>query len=164
MKLSLSEIKMIQHVLRTTGEKTEDDKGNETYAPRTLNGEESSQRRHFNKSVKSILEAVDEKIKVAIEPHNALIKEVREKVEKGHKGKKLEEKDVDLLVSKDDAVQASFKKASEDVKAFGEEKQEVEVTDKTLSVIKKYYKEYSEKVGFTEGDDEVIESLEEVLK
>lgn len=163
MQLNYSEIKLLTHVLTTTGETEMGQDGKETLSPRRLNGEESAQRRHFVKAVKDIVENTEKTVRELSDAHNAVVKEVREEKEKSEKKGKKDEK-VDMLVAQDERVKESFMKVTKEVNELSEKKHEVELTAKTTDVIKKYFKEFGDKVGFAVGDDGIVESLTTLLQ
>lgn len=184
MQFSYKELNLVKHTLTTTGLKEPGQDGKEQDAPRLLNGEESSQRRHFTKNTEEVMKKLNDKIKELSDVHNKLVKDVKEEIEKSSPNiKKLvkewekrqsEEKDedkkekdlnpLDVLASKDSRIQSSFKNIQEEVEKLTSEKHEVELSGKTLDVVKKYFKEFGDKVGFRVGDDEVVSELQEVLK
>ena len=55
------------------------------------------------------------------------------------------------------------KELNEKVSEVLKTKIEVEVTDKTVEVVKKYYKEFGDKNGWLSGDDGAIEEIEAEL-
>lgn len=182
IKLNYSEISLLRHILTTTGETELQPNGQEGLSPRKLNGEESSQRRWYTKATKEITEPIEAKVKEIQETHNALVETTREQYKKDNPkkesaegapeitpeqkklDKELEKAKEDLYVSKDKDVKDSLKKAAADVEELYKEKHDVELTAKTLTFVKKYYSEWGEKVGWSIGDDEAVEQLEEVLQ
>lgn len=206
MKLNINEIGFIKLVLGKKGEKVTNDKGDEVFAPRNLNNEESSQRNHFTQNSKEALETftkksteLDEKIKELIKPHNDMLAEMKKDLKKkktnweeAHEslvkalkdfaGKSVsaktlnelpalvEEGRIDLILSKDEKILKSLEETKEKMKVLDEEKKamltekyEVRVEDKTLALIKKYFKDFSDTAGFSEADDAIISELNTTL-
>lgn len=170
MKLSLSyaAVKLLKHVLSYTGEKEINEKGSEVFSPRRLNGTESSQRRHFVKTVEPLEVAVEEDIKKIQTAHNDLLIEKRKSFEKDNP--RLEgEKDHDFkarlegVLNQDAELVSSFKDVQKKVNELFDKKLEFEINDKVYGVVKKYYVDFGDKVGFADGDDEMVAELEEKL-
>jgi len=168
INVSLQAHSMLKFVLTTTGEKEVDQKGNEINSPLRLNGEESAQRRHYFKLLEPTLERVEKELLEASEAHMELVKKEKDKLEKTFNNNhstlgSLSEEEKDAKLNKVPILIDSFKKLQALNKKLNEEKTEVEVTEKTAEVIKKYFKEYGDKIGFASGDDSVIEELNEIL-
>src|SRR3990167_11381907 len=143
MKLSYSEIALLRHIFTTTGDTELQANGQEGLSPRRLNGEESSQRRHYSKAAKEIVEPIEARIKEIQETHNALVESTREQYKKDNKKEVVEgakeltaeekkaEKEAeklkeDLYVSKYQDIKDSLKKAVADVEELYTEKHDVE--------------------------------------
>jgi len=169
LSLPLKALSLIKYFLTYSGEKEINQKGEEVDATRRLSGEESSQRRHFMK----VFNPEEEK---SVERLNLYLKEHQEKVEEKRKGLKEKlvkeetekdedyEKRINITLDSDPELIASTKEANEKIKKEYDDLKVLEITDKTFEVLKKYFKEFGEKVGFKPGDDEAVEKLEEVLK
>src|SRR3990167_2680608 len=181
MKLSYSEIALLRHIFTTTGDTEIQANGQEGLSPRRLNGEESSQRRHYTKATKESAELIETKVKEIQETHNALVESTREQYKKDNKKEVVEgakeltaeekkaEKEAeklkeDLYVSKYQDIKDSLKKAVADVEELYTEKHDVELAAKTLMFLKKYFKLWGENPGWIMWDDETVESLYEILK
>lgn len=167
-QLSLDAINLLKFILTYTGEKELDDKGNEVFVSRRLNGEESAQRRFYIKNSAGVLEVQDKKIKELAEVHNNLVKAKREELAKDFEmleGESREDFDkrLEAKVVASDEVKTSFEKTKTELEALTRELLTVEMTEKTWDVCKKYFKEFGEKVGFMEGDDKAVELLVEKL-
>jgi len=164
LSLTINAINLLKHTLIHTGSKEIAPTGQEVNSLRTLNGEDSSQRRHFIKNSEPASKAHDEKIK-----------EFREEVEKMRKEKaeKFEEENPKLEGEKDEIFKRRIntmvgadkeftEKMQEINKAVGEllkVKYEFEINDKTAGVVKKCFNEYSESAGFLNDDDEGVEEI-----
>ena len=159
MKLNYNQISTIKHILGTTGEMETNAEGKEVPSPRRLNGEESSQRRHFNKNVEGIVKDINDKIKGLSDAHSEIVKEVRDKITK--KTKKADPADTEVI--KDDKVQESFTKTNSEIQELIDEKHEIELTEKTVALIKKIFKLFGDAPGWAAGDDQIVEEITEVL-
>lgn len=168
--MSIGMIRLLQATLNTTGEtepqKRKNAKGEEEEievpSARKLNAIESAQRRHFVKATKEANDTNDAAVKAIVDPHNALLEEVKAEIKK--EKKKATDDEVNELAAKDQRILDSLKSANEAIKALGETEYEVTLTDKTLELVKKCFKLFSEETGFSPADDEIIEKLEGVLK
>ena len=156
MKISLSQVghSLLKYVLTSTGEKEINPNGQEVDTQRRLNGEESAQRRFFLKVVNPLIE---ENKKEAIK----LIDDFKEEWKKEN-AKKEEETDKEYESRMNIAI-SNNKELNEKVSEVLKTKIEVEVTDKTVEVVKKYYKEFGDKNGWLSGDDGAIEEIEAEL-
>jgi len=170
MKLNLSQsaYTLLKVCLSITGEKELNQKGEEVMSPRRLNGEESAQRRHYFKAIDSKLEENNKKALEAGDKHNEKLKKLQEDYKKKNPQNKKEstedyDKRINSLLNNDKTLMASFAAAMAVQQQVNKEKFEIDITDKTVEVIKKYYKEYSDQVGWGSGDDEVVEEIEEAF-
>lgn len=152
--VSLQAHSMLKFVLTTTGETEVDPKGNEINSPLRLKGEESAQRRHYFMLLEPVIEKAERGLQEAGKTHQALVEKEKEKLDK-----KLSDEEKDKKLNEIVKLVDSFKNLQELRKKLNEEKIELEVTEKTFNVIKKYFKEYSDKIGFMPGDDETAEEL-----
>ena len=64
----------------------------------------------------------------------------------------------------DEDVKDLVKKANDEIKALMSEQHEVDITDKTMKVIKKYFEEFGNGNGWAPADDEAVSSLSDKLK
>jgi hypothetical protein len=168
LQLSHQALLLVKHTLTTTGEKEIDQKGNEVPSPLRLSGEEQSQRRHFFK-------AINEKLDKNAEASATEVKPIQEKLDEmvkvAKKENPIKEGETDYDVRINNLVLSANKKALDLIKERNDilekankTKLEFEINDKTFEVVKKWFKEYSEKNGWTVGDDELVTEIEEVLK
>ena len=168
LSLSFSAINLIKHTLSTDGKKEIDGKGQEVLSALKLNGQESAQRRHFFKKIEEYEKTTREDLQKEIDKFNELRKSTLDELKKENKKKKdEEEKDYDERISKLLVKDKKFEKAGKDIQEFSialnKKIVEIEVTEDTLKVLKKYFNEFGEKVGWGVGDDEVVEEIEIAL-
>lgn len=170
MQLSVSTkaMNLLRHVLMTDGKKIQQN-GQEVFSPRTLNGYESSQRRHFFKKTDEILEKLNVELQAKQKEHNDMVKTLREKLTKETEKTEGETEAqfkarVENLLKADEGVKAGIAKLNELVKSRTDEKQEIELTDQTMLVVKKYFDVYGDDAGFGQDLDEAVEEVVEVLK
>ena len=142
MKISKNAHLLLKHTLTLTGEKEIAPDGKEVDASRRLNGEESSQRRFYFKAIEEI------------DTPQTLFKEMKEKWEKKNPKEPQQVQDVKF--------NQHFQKTKgiEEIEKKMEEEFEAKITDKTLAVVKKYFKEFEDKVGWTVADDKIVEKIE----
>lgn len=169
LKLPLSALALLRFVLTFTGEKEMNSKGEEVDAPRRLSGEESSQRRHFIKAIIPLQEEVTEKVNLLVKEHNAKVGVKREKLKEiNQKSDSEKESDYEIrinnLLNIDVELNESLKSINKEADKFNREEHEIDVMGKTKEVVKKYFGEYGEKIGFGAVDDEWVEAIEDVLK
>lgn len=196
MKLSFTEISFIRHVLNTTGEVETGPEGKEVLSARRLKDSvEVSQRRHFAKNTKEIIEAVQETLTTKQNEIKQLTDEKKEEFSKENpkeevslpelpetateeekkehtKTKKALQKVINenfeakqtRFLNDDEEIKEKVKKANEDMTEVMAEEHEVDLTDKTMKVVKKYFTEYGEANGWAPADDEAVSSLGEKLK
>lgn len=167
--LSYNAIKLLKFVLSCTGEKELDERGQEIQSPRRLNGEESSQRRLYFKAINEIEKTVETALNELVKSHNEKVNAQKE-ILKTSFLKKEDQSDKDyedylnLMLNNDQNLVESLNQIKKGSQQLMETKQVVEIGEKVLDVLKKYFVEFGEKVGYVTGDDEVIAELEEVLK
>ncbi|MFA5037053.1 MAG: hypothetical protein WC479_07755 [Candidatus Izemoplasmatales bacterium] len=169
VKLSISSVNLLKGVLSFTGEKEIDQRGNEIASPRRMNGEESSQRRHYIKATEEEVKKVQEEINAIEKTHRELVEKLREDFKKESPKKKTEteedyEKKLNIELSKNKELIEAVKAANKKIEDLNKTEIEFEVTDKTFEVMKKFFKEFGDKVGFGVADDEQVEELTNVLK
>ena len=139
------------------------------FSLRRLNGKESAQRRHFSKAVEPILTEYQEKWKEIADKHNAFVKEKTGELKKENAKEEKEEKGVynkriDAMVGQIDEVKESLKETQKLLSELDEIRHNVEITEETKKVCKKYFEEWGDKVGFEPKDDDMLEEVEQVLK
>lgn len=154
MELSQNGHRILKFILTNTGEKEIGQDGKEIDSPRRLNGEESAQRRFYLKAVDPIIAEKNEKMV-------KLIDDAKEKFKK-ESPKKDKEKEEEYTLRMNIAFQGD-KELNKAYQAVRDEKIEVELEDKTITVIKKYFVEFGEKIGWQPGDDEFVEEIEKAL-
>lgn len=136
---------------------------------RSLNGEESSQRGHYKKRLVAIETELKEKITEARNEHSKKVDAARIALESIYK-KNEDEKDEDYtnrinsLIDKDEELKKSLAVLNAVLKESNESEHEFDLTEKTLKVLKKYFVEFGDTVGFKSGDDESVISLTEKLE
>ena len=176
MLFKYNEITLLKHTLSFTGETELGVEGKDVPSARKLNGKESSQRRHFIKNTEEVTKGIEEKIREMQTKHNELLEEVK----KEHKAEPLDEEGLTpeevkaqkaLLKAQENAAVAGDPKLKEsidgindEVKVLFEAEHEVEIRPETLEVVKKYFTEWGENIGFNVGDDAAVEALETKLK
>lgn len=145
MKLTKKAHLLLKHILTFTGEKEIAPDGKKVDVYRRFNGEESAQRRFYFKATEEI------------DTPQKLYAEAKEKWEK--ENPKDEKEPQQLYDIKFNQYFQEIKGTEETEKIMNEEF-EVKITDKTLAVIKKYFKEFGEKIGWTAADDKIVERIE----
>jgi hypothetical protein len=169
LQLSLNACVLLKETLAFTGEKEINAEGKEVPSARRLSGEEAAQRRHFIKAFstdhENLLKEFKEKNKTHIELVNKKKDELKKETPKT-KGEKEEDYDKRLtsILNNDKELIDSFEKMTAYLRDESIKKREYELTDKTVEVVKKYYKDYSEKYGFETAQDEVVEEIDLILK
>lgn len=155
MKITLTQnaYYLLKHVITTTGEKEVAPNGQEVNSPLRLNGEETAQRRHYLKKIDPLLEAKRTAIQGLIDKTK---EEWKKKNPQGDKDAKIYGAEADRAIN--------IPELMEKLNAISDETIEIELTDKTIEVLKKYFKEFGDKNGWTTGDDKSVVEIEEVLK
>lgn len=168
MKLSLNAILLINYVLTFNGDKIKNERGEEVNQARGLNGVESSARHNFTKNIKPILEKHDEKAKEMNAELDKLKMEITEelkpvtvRLEKENDGQFAAR--VEKLMLADKRVEEKFKEITDKLNEMFKEEHEFETTKKIGDVMKKYYLEYGNKVGFLPADGESVEQINAAL-
>jgi hypothetical protein len=159
MNLTYPAARLVKFFLSFTGEKVVNEKGEEVDSQRKMSGEESAQRRHFAKAFEPKEVEVNEKIKQLQESHNLLVEK-----EKAALSADLPEEEKVAILNKDPELVASVKNLQAELIKLLNEKHDIEVTEETKKVIKKYFEDFSNKIGFLEGDDQLVEELIAELK
>jgi transketolase len=168
MLLSYKAIRAIKHVLSFSGEKEMNPQGIEVSSVRRLNGEESAQRRHFFKASKEFSEKKDEEEKAILDSQSFKIEQKKAQYRKDFPIKDLETEELftkrlDEFLNKDAELKEVLAKTAKDIEVLNNSKTEVAMEDSTYKVVKKYFKDFSEKSGFSADDDDVVEELTDVL-
>lgn len=159
MQITYTAARLAKFILSSTGEKELNEKGQEVNTPRRLSAIEASQRRHFNKAIELLEKTTNEKIEKLQNDHKNLIKEKRDLLDKS-----LTEEQQNELLNADKDLLSSVKNLQEQLLVLINEKHELNLTDETKEVVKKYLAEFGEKSGFVDGDDQAVEELEELFK
>lgn len=165
MQISLKGINLLRYVSSYNGQKIEQ-KGQEVDAPRLLNVDESSQRRHFFKNTEEVIKTFQGKVKELEEAHNNLVKEKKNKTKEENPikdGEKDYDTRINNILNKDSELLESFKNYNEKLNESLLETFEVEVTDKTKQFLKKYYNLYGEEVGYGADVDELNDELSKLF-
>ena len=113
----------------------------------------------LQKLTEGIVKDINDKIKGLSDAHSEIVKEVREKITK--KTKKTDTADTEVI--KDDKVQESFTKTNSEIQEIIDEQHEIELTEKTVALIKKIFKLFGDNPGWAAGDDQIVEEITEVL-
>lgn len=148
--LSTQEYSLLRVVVQTTGE-YENEKNQETPTPRRLNGEESSQRRHFLGKINPLFDEADVARKAIVEPAE---KEWKEKNPRVLVGEGLEPERV-WEMKMQNALNSN-KELEKSILDIYNEKKEIEVTEKTYEFVKKYFVLFGNEAGWLPGDDEKV--------
>ena len=169
MQLSFGAVRLLKYILSYTGEKELSAEGKDILSTRRLNSEESAQRRHFFKNVKELEDKNEAELNEIVKVHNEKVEAKRVELKFDHpilegESDEVYTKRIDILLNSDPKLVESLKTIREQSEKIIQDKLEVVVEPSTLEVIKKYFKEFGEKTGFSSGDDEVVEELIEVLK
>jgi len=169
MELSFGAIKLIKHFLAYTGEKELDEQGKEKLSLRRLNNEESSQRFRFSKNVKGFEQESEDKLNEIIKNHNESVNSEKSNfknefpIQEGETEEQYNKR-IDSILASNSTLIDSFISVQKQSQEIVEKKLDITIEPKNLELIKKYFIEYSQKVGFPSVDDEVVEELTEVLK
>lgn len=169
LKLSIGAILLLKHVLAYTGEKELNIENKEVQSPRKLNGEESSQRRHFYNATdiasKSYDDLVDAKRKEIKDKQDELVAKMKTENKQNDS-----ETDANYLNRINSLVFATpefsdvMKNAQKELEDAKKNQFDIELTDKTVAVVKKYFVEFGDKEGFSPADDEVADEIVQVLE
>ena len=117
-----------------------------------MNGEDSSQRRFYFKALTPLLEEKKKNNKELIEKEREELKKINIKADV--ETEETYTKRIDILLNSNSALIAKLQE-----KSFFE----VELTDKTITVLQKYVNEFEKKNGWTMGDDALIEEIEKAF-
>jgi hypothetical protein len=167
MKLNYSEALLLWATISQNGKMVPSPQG-EMPDLRTLNGEESSQRGHFKKAFQPVEEAMQEKREEARKVLKEKIDAARIACKSLYPKKDQTDEDyeayINSLINTDEENKEALKVFNDQVKELNECEEEYDLTEKTLKVLKKYFVEFGDTVGFKIGDDEAVMSLTEKLK
>jgi len=173
-KLSKGAWALLKFVISFTGEKELGPQGQEVNSARKLSNENSCQRGHFMKKINPILEEMQSKLEEEQEAVNKELEALRKLVEKKNPKKKDEKKEVydmriNRIIPSEDKFKEMNEKFNKKLEDLNNEQVELDLTDKTVSVLKRYFDEYgdidNEKgPGYSSGDDERVAEIMEVLK
>ena len=152
MKINLSQggFNILKYTLTVTGEKEVNSQGIEVDSQRRLNGEDSAQRRFFLKIVNPLLEEKRGEAQKLLDEHKEVWK--KENV----KGEEETEKEYETRLN---VEMVGNKKLNDEIGEILKTKMEVDLTNKTFDVVKKYYNEFGDKNGWLVGDDEIVEEI-----
>ena len=171
MKLNLTTqaYTLLKYVLSFTGEKEVNQKDEEVLSARKLNSEESSQRRHFFANTKELFSDYEQKVAELRNEYNKQLEKKKTELKEKIKKAKEETNDdyntkINDLAIKDKDLIVLVKVINDDVGKLNQERTSVEITNKTLDVLKKYFLEYGTNIGWGVGDDELVDEIEEQLK
>jgi len=153
MKLTNTALDILRLTITQSSE-SEVREGQEVPSALRLNGVESSQRRHFLGKVNPILDKRDEDRNKAVEDAKTAWKESNKK--KAKEEDPSYEKRMIVALNADKELIASME-------VFQDAENDIDLEDKTIEVIKKYYIEYGDKVGWGVSDDKVVEQINEVM-
>lgn len=169
MKLSYNAIQVLKNIILFTGEKEVNAQGNDVLVTRRLNVDESSQRRFFLEEIKSTEKEVNSKVQPLVQAHNQLIsdkqKEVKEKNPIGEKESvEVYEKRINVMLNGDIDLVQSAQSVNAEIQNQSNVVFDVNVTDKTSKVLKKYFVEYGVNYGFHPSEDKIVEEITNELK
>ena len=160
---------LIKYTLVYTGEKEINARGQEVDAQRRLNGEDSAQRRFFITKVDPIIEEKQTRInnitteaKKVLETAKEDWKKANVKIDKEED--KAYETRMNIALTADKELNEKIKAFNESISLINKETVEVELTDKTIAVVKKYVKEFGDKAGWLTADEEFVQEINEALK
>ena len=152
MKINLSQggFNILRYTLTVTGEKEVNSQGVEVDSQRRLNGEDSAQRRFFLKIVNPLLEEKRGEAQKLLDDYKEAWK--KENLKKEEEADKEYETRLNVVIMGD-------KELNEKIGEILKTKMEVDLTNKTFDVVKKYYNEFGDKNGWLVGDDEIVEEI-----
>ena len=168
MQLSTRGISLARYVLSFTDEKVVGPGGQEMNATRRLNGEDSSQRRHFFKNTEEFLRDADEQIKSAQKEYNARLAEIKSPIQaQNPKAKDESTEDYNdriVSITKLDKALAEelsriWTEMNEKIDEARQAMCEVETTEKVEALLKKCFLEYGDKAVFSSGEDAGAEEI-----
>ena len=152
IKLSQGAHYLLKHTITTTGDTEVAPNGQEVNSPLRLNGDETAQRRHYLKLIDPLLEVKKTAVQGLIDKTK---EEWKKANEQGDKDAKVYEAEMNVAVNTPELMK--------ELNVISDEILEVELTDKTVEFLKKYFVEFGDKNGYTVGDDKSVEELEGVL-
>ncbi len=150
INLTMTAHYLLMHVLTYSGEKEIGADGKETNSYLRLNNEETSQRRHYYKKVMSVLNERQKQVKEMIDASIEVWKKINVKEEK---------EDVAAYDLRIDAFIKSNNNLQKTVSDIKTAPFEIDITDKTKEVIKKYFVKFGDVAGWTLGDSDVVEEI-----
>jgi len=153
IKASINALDTLKIIITTSGD-TEVKEGQDIASPLRLNAIESSQRRHFLKATDDILEKRSD-------TRTDLVEKAKETFKKENKQKK-DEPDPVYDKKMINSLNTN-KELLDELQKLGDEVKEIELSDKTIEVLKKYFISYGDKAGFSTGDDEVVIEVVDIL-
>ncbi len=168
-KLSVGAVLLLRHTLGYNGEKEIGQDGQEVASPRRLGGVESSQRRHLYKNTEGIAKGYDEKINGLKADFIHFRDQLKEKLKAENKINENENADayemrIGNMVIREKEFENKFKEFNAGIVAASKDMaSDFELNDKTVEVVKKYYTEFGEKVGFSAGDDDSVDEINKAL-
>ncbi len=154
VELSPNAYGLLRHALMFSGDKEINNQGKEVDSQLRLNGEESAQRRHYLKLVNPLTEGV-------AKDTNEILENARKEYRENHKENDKEPKGV--YEANMNRILLADKELGELLVTVHNKKFAVELTDKTVGVLEKYFKQYGDKNGWLTGDDASVEEIELVL-
>ncbi len=168
MKLSTNAILLLKYTLSYSGQIEVGQNGQDVLSPRKLNGEESSQRRHFFKSVEEVTTNYDKMLREeqnkVMYVQNKLKEDLKKEFTKleTEKDEEYEERINKKIVENKELIER-VEEINKIIKDKQEEEQEFDITPKTLEVVKKYFVKYGDQCGFMPNDDKSVEEIERVI-
>ena len=170
IKITLQSSLLLKHVLIFNGEKEIGSHGKEMPSPRRLNSVESAQRRHFLKKVDEHVEKYNKKIGEINEEFKKLREEklielkTNNPRKEGGEGEENEEKAayqkrMKGMLEENKEVQKAFMELQTIIAEEMQMECEIEMTEKTATVVKKYYEIFGHDVGYAAADDANLENI-----
>ncbi len=168
METSYQAMRLLKVCVATTGEKEVNEKGEEIVSQRRLNGEEASQRRFFYKAVDQIEKDTNVALQALGEPYNEHLNAKRAELQAAApqaEGEKQEDfnKRIDAQLLADKGLTEERQAVMKGIQAINEAMVKFEIKDKTKDFLKKYFIEFGDKCGYSEGDDVMVEELNSVF-
>jgi hypothetical protein len=168
MDLSLSSITLLKFVVSYDGKKEVNADGKEVDSPRRLNGEESAQRRFFFREVARVEEETKPALQAIVDGYNKFLEEKKTGYKADNPRAEDEtdaawDKRILSLLEKDQDIKARFELVKVESSALNKKIFTLNLTQKTVDFLKKYFKLFGDEVGFLPGDDEAVQELNQTF-
>jgi hypothetical protein len=168
MDLSLSSITLLKFVASYDGKKEVNADGKEVDSPRRLNNEESAQRRFFLREVARVEEETKPALQAIVDGYNKFLEEKKTgyKTDNPRAEKETDEewnKRILSLLENDQEVKDRFELVKVESLALNKKIFSLNLTQKTVDFLKKYFQIFGDEVGFLPGDDEAVQELNQAF-